>query len=73
MKFNPSTYTYHWDHPDLDIVVMFFIDEDHIEVDHVFGYVYGQQCIANLFNHDRLIDDFQRSPSYDEYLERRRA
>ena len=73
MSFNASKQTFQWDHPDLDIVVCFFIDADYIEVDHVFGYVYGKQCIADLFYHDRLIRDFQRSTAYDEYLERRRA
>ena len=73
MSFKPSNHSYQWDHPALDIVVCFFIDADFIEVDHVFGYVYGEKCIADLFYHDRLIRDFQRSPDYDEYLERRRA
>jgi len=53
--------------------VQFFVDDDYIEVENVFGYVYGKQCIASLFHLDRLIDDFQSSTAYDDYMDRLRA
>ena len=72
-RFIPANHIIQWDHPKLDIVVQFFVDDDYIEVEHVFGYVYGKQCIASLFHLDRLIDDFQASTAYDDYMDRLRA
>ena len=65
--------TFQWDHPKLDVVVQFWTDGDHIEVEHVFGYVYGKQCIAKMFDHDILIDDWQSSSDYDEMMGRKQA
>ena len=66
-------HTIQWDHPKLDIVIQFYVEDGHIEVEHVYGYVYGKQCIASLFHHDKLIDDWQASTAYDDYMQRRRA
>lgn len=68
-----AKHTIQWDHPKVDIVVQFYIEDGYIEVEHVFGYVYGKQCIASLFNHDKLIDDFQASSAYEDYMERKTA
>jgi hypothetical protein len=67
------SHTIQWDHPKLDIIVQFFIDGDYIEVEHVYGYTYGSNCLLRLFDVDELIDDFQASTAYDEYMERRVA
>lgn len=70
IKRHIRDHTIQWDHPKLDIIVQFYVEDGFIEVEHVFGYVYGKQCIANLFHEDKLIDDFQASISYDEHMEK---
>ena len=72
-KFIPSDHIIQWEHPKLDILVQFYVEDGYIEVEHVFGYVYGKQCIARLFNHYELINDFQASAAYDNHMERLRA
>lgn len=73
MKYSPRNHTIQWEHPKLDILVQFYIEDGYIEVEHVYGYTYGKDCIARLFNQDRLIDDYQNSAAYDDDMERRRA
>ena len=65
-----KNHTHQWAHPKLDIIVQFYAEDGHVEVEHVFGYVYGQQCIANLFDHDKLIDDWKISDDYNHHMEK---
>ena len=69
MKKNPGYHTIQWDHPQLDVVVVFFIEGDYIEVEHVYGYKYGSDCLLRMFDVDELIDDYQKTAHYDHMME----